>query len=77
MLEVGNVKLAPDIQIADQVRDSLQTNLLPPETFNAILAKNQVTPEKFLAEITQGQVGQGIRESATLAPWRHSSSSRR
>ena len=71
MLKVGNVKLAPDIQIADQVRDLLQTNLLPPETFNAILAKNQVTPEKFLAEITQGQVGQGIRELATLAPWHH------
>jgi hypothetical protein len=34
MLEVSNVKLALDIQIADQVRDLLQTNLLPPETFN-------------------------------------------
>lgn len=67
MLAAGDVKLAPDIQIADQVRDLLQTNIIPPETFNAILEKNGVKPEQFLAEMTQGTVGQGIRESATLA----------
>lgn len=65
LLDAGEVKLAPDIKISDQVRDLLQTNVLEPEIFQAILAKNNVDPVRFLAEVTQGEFGKAARLSAT------------
>lgn len=65
LLESGGVKLAPDIKISDQVRDLLQTNILEPEMFQAILARNGVNPVKFLEELTQGDLGRAMRQSAT------------
>jgi hypothetical protein len=61
LLEAGEVTLAPDIKISDQVRDLLQTNILEPEIFQAILARNKVDPVQFLAEVTQGELGQAMR----------------
>jgi hypothetical protein len=65
LLEAGEVKLAPDIKISDQVRDLLQANVIEPDMFRVILARNGVDPVKFLSELTQGDLGAGMRESAT------------
>jgi hypothetical protein len=66
LLEAGEVRLAPDIKISDQVMDLLQTNILEPEIFQAILARNNVNPVKFLEQVTQGELGVAMRQSATL-----------
>lgn len=67
LLEAGEVRLAPDIKISDQVRDLLQTNIIEPEIFQAILARNKVDPVRFTAALTQGDLGQGMRESVKQA----------
>jgi hypothetical protein len=67
LLTAGKVSLVPGIKVTDQVMDLLQTDLLDPEVFRSILKKYSLTPTEFLDKVTQGELGQSMRESARLS----------